>query len=305
MEIRAGRLAERLDAVGAGAEPEPLEQWMEELYRRVSDNQTMGSVVDELRSTLGEAEKALDQFFRSPQDTAVLATVPGHLAQMRGVLSVLGLDQASLAVVRMRDMVERLLINEVPESDRQGVFEKLGNSLGALGFLIDMLSYQRTMARKLFVYDEELGELRILTGKTRPRASDALEESNVPSWRSGRPFTCLTWCRVFLCRSRSASRPISVRCLRCRTCPQRPPLSPLAPVEADSLAPDISFDLPAVRGQRCPRPCYLAVAAPAPAPAQVPEVEDELLEVFLEEAREVVGQWAGCDRGAARTIRAT
>ncbi len=176
MQIRAARLAERLDAVSAGAEPEPLEQWMEELYRRVSDNQTMGSVVDELRSTLGEAEKALDQFFRNPQDTAVLASVPGHLAQMRGVLSVLGLDQASLAVVRMRDMVERLLINEVPEEERQGVFEKLGNSLGALGFMIDMLSYQRTMARKLFVYDEELGELRILMGKTRSRASDALEE---------------------------------------------------------------------------------------------------------------------------------
>lgn len=63
---------------------------MEELYRRVSDNQTMGSVVDELRVTLGEAEKAMDQFFRNPKDTAVLATVPGHLAQMRGVLSVLG-----------------------------------------------------------------------------------------------------------------------------------------------------------------------------------------------------------------------
>jgi len=45
MEARASRLAERLDAVTAGAEPEPLEQWMEELYRRVSDNQTMGSVV--------------------------------------------------------------------------------------------------------------------------------------------------------------------------------------------------------------------------------------------------------------------
>ena len=86
MEVRAARLAERLDAVGAGAEPEPLEQWMEELYRRVSDNQTMGSVVDELRITLGEAEKAMDQFFRQTSDTKLLAAVPGHLAQMRGVL---------------------------------------------------------------------------------------------------------------------------------------------------------------------------------------------------------------------------
>lgn len=35
VEQRALRLAQRLDSVVAGAEPEPLEQWMEELYRRV------------------------------------------------------------------------------------------------------------------------------------------------------------------------------------------------------------------------------------------------------------------------------
>jgi chemosensory pili system protein ChpA (sensor histidine kinase/response regulator) len=34
--------------------------------------------------------------------------------------------------------------------------KKLGNSLGAMGFLIDMLSYQRALAKKLFVYDEEV-----------------------------------------------------------------------------------------------------------------------------------------------------
>jgi chemosensory pili system protein ChpA (sensor histidine kinase/response regulator) len=51
MAERAARLADRLDGVAAGGEPQPLEQWMEELYRRVSDHQTMGSVVDELRAT--------------------------------------------------------------------------------------------------------------------------------------------------------------------------------------------------------------------------------------------------------------
>ena len=34
----------------------PLEPWMEELYRRVSDRQTMGSVVGELRGTLATAD---------------------------------------------------------------------------------------------------------------------------------------------------------------------------------------------------------------------------------------------------------
>ncbi|WP_422843850.1 Hpt domain-containing protein [Acidovorax sp. M2(2025)] len=287
MEARASRLAERLDAVRAGAEPEPLEPWMEELYRRVSDNQTMGSVVDELRATLAEAEKAMDQFFRNPQDTAVLATVPGHLAQMRGVLSVLGLDQASLAVVRMRDTVERLLINEVPEADRQGVFEKLGNSLGALGFLIDMLSYQRTMARKLFVYDEELGELRILMGKTRRRASDAAEDTPPPlEERAAIPVPdVLPRFPV----QEPASAPTDFGSLPfLADIPPAPASTPVEPVAAGALAPDFSFDL------ELPAPAAEVVPAPAPAPvapvaAQEPEVEDELLDVFLEEAREVVG----------------
>jgi chemosensory pili system protein ChpA (sensor histidine kinase/response regulator) len=47
---RVQRLAQRIDDVRAGAEAQPLEPWMEELYRRVSDRQTMGSVVQELRA---------------------------------------------------------------------------------------------------------------------------------------------------------------------------------------------------------------------------------------------------------------
>ena len=92
MAERSARLAQRLVHVTSGGEPEPLESWMEELYRRVSDRQTMGSVVDELRTTLGEVEKSLDQFFRNPQDKAPLREVPSQLAQMRGVFSVLGLE---------------------------------------------------------------------------------------------------------------------------------------------------------------------------------------------------------------------
>ncbi|MDD2178087.1 Hpt domain-containing protein [Acidovorax sp. D2M1] len=285
MEARASRLAERLDAVTAGAEPEPLEQWMEELYRRVSDNQTMGSVVDELRVTLGEAEKAMDQFFRNPTDTGVLATVPGHLAQMRGVLSVLGLDQASLAVVRMRDTVERLLINEVPEEERQSVFEKLGNSLGALGFLIDMLSYQRTMARKLFVYDEDLGELRILMGKTRARASDAVEEA--PAKLEERSATLVPDVIPRFPVQEPVSEPTDFAPF-----PDFEP-APAADsgVAAQSmgLAPDISFDVPAPAvAMATPASAEASLPVSAVVPAVVPDVEDELLEVFLEEAREVV-----------------
>ena len=278
MTDRAARLAERLDNVTAGGDSAPLEPWMEELYRRVSDHQTMGSVVDELRSTLGEAEKAMDQYFRSPDDLSTLAPVPGRLAQMRGVLSVLGLDQASLAVLRMRDTVERLLINEVPEAERQQVFEKLGSSLGALGFLIDMLSYQRTMARKLFVYDEELGELRILMGRTRGRASDAPEELVAKVEERG-PVVA----PEIVPRVEPAPKVVQES------------LGELAPTLEEALdLPSSALasleETPAAEEAAAPAPA--SVAAPATVPASAiasdQDDEDELLDIFLEEAREVV-----------------
>ena len=179
MATRCARLAQRLDRVISGAQPEPLEPWMEELYRRVSDRQTMGSVVDELRNTLAQVETSLDQFFRDPQDRTPLLDVPGRLAQMRGVFSVLGLDQASTAARRMRDNVEQFLVDQVQDG-ATGVFEKLGNSLGAMGFLVDMLSYQRALAKQLFIYDEHTGEFRPLMGREKAQALGSVPAEPAP-----------------------------------------------------------------------------------------------------------------------------
>ena len=116
---------------------------MEELYRRVSDRQTMGSVVQELRTSLCEVEKPIDQFFRNPTERAAARHVPAQLSPMRGVLSVLGLAQASQAVLRMRDEVDGWSRpRSSPSAAAAGVFDRLADNLGALGFLIDMLSVQ-------------------------------------------------------------------------------------------------------------------------------------------------------------------
>ena len=219
MRERADRLAQRLDHVLTDQAPEPLESWVEELYRKVSDNQTMGSVVDELRSTLADVEKHLDQHFRHPDDVTMLGAVTGSMSQMRGVLSVLGLDQAASATQYFRSVVEQLAAGQVADADRPVVFEKLGSSLGALGFLLDMLGYQRTLARKLFVFDAAAGELRVVMGtqKGGGTAHAAIPPANLAV-----------------------------------------PATPAVP---------------------------LALAAPAPA---AEEVDDELLEIFLEEAQTVV-----------------
>ena len=168
LQDRSQALAERLNRVVAGAPSQPLEAWMEQLYRRVSDRQTLGSVVGELKVALGEAEKSLDQFFRAPQEKGGLHVAVSQLAQMRGVLSVLGLDQAVQTVTRMRAQVEEILDTEVDEARAReaGTFLHLGNNLSALSFLVDMLSYQPTLAKKLFTFDDALGELVPLMGRT-------------------------------------------------------------------------------------------------------------------------------------------
>ena len=175
---RIQRLAERIDAVRDGRDPGTLELWMEELYRRVSDRQTMGSVVQELRASLSDIENHIDQYFRDPAQRELLIPVPAKLSAMRGVLSVLGLDQAAHAVLRMRDDVDALANTEVDpqRAIAAGTFDRLADNLGALSFLIDMVSVQPQMAKSLFRFDPDSGNLSAVMARAdRPTGFDELD----------------------------------------------------------------------------------------------------------------------------------
>lgn len=289
---RSARLAERLTRVLGGNPPEPLEHWVEELYRRVSDKQTMGSVVGELRGTLSELEKVLDQFFRDPGDRTPLRGAPGFLAQMRGVISVLGLDQASQAIMHMRDTVESIVAGMISDEEARakGVYDKLGNNLGALGFLIDMLNYQPSLAKKLFVYDDARGELRPLMGRAveedpAPEAPLAQEVHDVvaeagesglgelgPKLDKLAAHAVLADNTGMASAAREASAAVSAKDDQAAT------------AALQHLAATV----------KAPAPAPVPAPAPAPMTASAPVVieqddgDQELREIFLEEAREVV-----------------
>ncbi|SCK38771.1 chemosensory pili system protein ChpA (sensor histidine kinase/response regulator) [Variovorax sp. HW608] len=270
LTARTVQLAGRIDRARDGGRSEPLEPWMEELYRRVSDRQTMGTVVGELRSHLGELEKSLDQFFRRPTEKSLLRNVPSQLLQMRGVFSVLGLDQAAQTVQRMRENVDQLLTEESP-ADEIRAFDSLGNNLGALGFLIDMLSYQPALAKRLFVFDADIGELKPLMGR---QAGDASSEAAAPA--------------AFA----AASGPVAVT---------------EAVMSVEQVDAQIAAKLAALAtpGARKPAPSPIEefsqaatswtskITGPAPLEAlpdtEVTELEeDDLQNIFLDEAREVL-----------------
>ncbi|MDH0867168.1 Hpt domain-containing protein [Mitsuaria sp. GD03876] len=174
---RVKSLARRIESVGHGDAPLALEHWMEELYRRVADRQTLGSVVHELRASLSEVERQCDEYFRDPAKRDLLIPVPGQLQAMRGVFSVLGLSQAAQATLRMRDQVDELANTEVDPSlaGPRAQFDRLAHNLGALGFLIDMLSVQPQLAKRMFRFEEDTGLLQSLVGRESEQRAHAQE----------------------------------------------------------------------------------------------------------------------------------
>jgi chemosensory pili system protein ChpA (sensor histidine kinase/response regulator) len=287
---RTQALAVRLGSVLSGEPAQPLEHWMEQLYRRVSDRQTMGSVVGELKASLTEAEKSLDQFFRTPAEKAGLHVAVSQLGQMRGVLSVLGLDQAVQTVARMRTVVDQILDTEVDEAMAReaGTFQQLGNNLSALSFLVDMLNYQPALAKKLFVFDEEKGELLPLMGRNlaepaaqQParedaQAIDAGVQRVVESVQDGLNLADLSQELDSLASQASLA--------------EQPEVARAAREAAQAVVHDdpksgaqalVDLSLASAQTSKAP------VAQPMPQ-ALDDDGDDDLLDIFLEEAREVV-----------------
>lgn len=283
---RTGRLAQRLQQVLGGQPPEPLEPWMEALYRRVSDRHTLGSVVGELRVSMDELERGLDQYFRQPQERQALAKVPAQLGQIRGVLSVLGLDEASQAVLHMREVVENLLASPPEATTLKGVFDQLGNNLGALGFLIDMLNYQPALARKLFVFDPATGVLSPIMGRTAEPGGEPTEVPLVDLARAAAAAVAETAPAELTERLDSIATLASLA--------DQPALAAAARQAADALAEPEQPAFNAAMDQLATQAALSAQPVePAPAAPATNFAEDDLLGIFLDEAREVLATGTG------------
>ncbi len=290
---RLTQLAERLDAVRTHQAAPALEPWMEELYRSFSDRQTMGTVIGELRTTLSETEQHLDQFFRQPANKDVLNPVPGLLGQMKGVLSVLGLDQAAIAVSRMRETVESLLASDQDvEGADTAVFEKLGTNAGALGFLIDMMGYQPVLARRLFVFDAESGELRHLSGRERAVVPHAVPASalDLELDLSDADDPVSDFDRLSAVPAEALPGELDQLAAKAAL-DEKPALAQAAARAADIARRQDADQLPGALESLSVVAGVPPAAAPVAAPStSAPEGDDDddLLDIFLEEAREVV-----------------
>ncbi|HRP28165.1 MAG TPA: Hpt domain-containing protein, partial [Burkholderiaceae bacterium] len=298
---RVGKLAQRIAAVRAGEPPQALDAWMEELYRRVSERQTLGSVVHEMRAALSESEKLIDQYFRNPTEREVLTPVPAQLQAMRGVLSVLGLDHASQAALRMRDDIDMLLQTEVDpqRTSVAGIFDRLAGNLGALGFLIDMFSVQPQMAKSLFRFDAGSATLVSVMGQHKPAVGTTAAASAAPHLIEQAQTLAFSAARADV-ELIDVTRDLE-RLSREARAAEQPEL--VAAVDTAQAALDAASDEAEIAAARASLSEALVefvhtatdaaglepLAPPAPA-GETGDLDgdDEMREIFLEEAREVL-----------------
>ena len=162
--VRTDLLAQRLAAALNGIQVAPLTGWMESLYARISDRDSLGQVVTESRCAMGEVERALDDFFRHPQKTEQARASIAKLETIASILMMLNCEEAGAAVSAMTRQVQQL----VEASEQTGAIDdaqsrtnvlRLGNSLGALAFMFDMIGYQPDRARTQFHFDAANQEL--------------------------------------------------------------------------------------------------------------------------------------------------
>ena len=111
----------------------------DEMSRRAQERLFMGQVAREILASLTEVEQQLDAYFRNPAKAAELAALAAPLKQVEGALNMLGQDAAVSLVRRCAQQIARMA--QPDHVAAEGEFEALAHQLSGLGFFVDKLQY--------------------------------------------------------------------------------------------------------------------------------------------------------------------
>ena len=153
-----GRALQVIDRLAKARNGQALPQagpWMSELARRAQDRLTMGTVVAETQATLRDIEQRLDRFFRNPLERTDLPATTAMFDQVCGVLSLLGYDEPVAALRNVQASIARFSDATVaPEPD---AFGRIAQNLGAIGFFVESVGQDADRPRGMFRYDPATG----------------------------------------------------------------------------------------------------------------------------------------------------
>lgn len=133
-------LIDRLSRARLGESLPPMQiPLFDEMSRRAQERLFMGQVAREILVSLTEVEQQLDAYFRNPSRAPELAGLAAPLKQIEGALNMLGQDGAAALVRRCAQQIAQMAQPDHLAAD--GEFEALAHQLSGLGFFVDKLQY--------------------------------------------------------------------------------------------------------------------------------------------------------------------
>ena len=310
-EQRADAMIERIARAARGEELPDAADWIAELARRAHQRSSMDTVVAEMATILREAELRLDRFFRNPAQRGELSELDSMLEQVGGVLGVLGYEDPAAALRNVRESVRKFADPATPPHAEE--FPRVAQNLGAVGFFVDTLAQQPTKPRGMFHFDARTGVFSADMGFAPP--TPKLDEGPIepaPEHAAAAPTAP---------ESENVERSIERLTATAIEAADKLVVNPNDAAAAKQLAPvlaqllndaDLTDDaalrkrateakgyleqirkgggsVPAKALQALLRPTVAAIPAPtAPMPASASAADDELHQIFIEEADEVL-----------------
>jgi chemosensory pili system protein ChpA (sensor histidine kinase/response regulator) len=247
---------------------------LDEMTRRAQEKLLIAQVVREIQSSLGQIEQALDTFFREPEQTDQLAACHKPLKQIGGALAMLGQMEAVTALRATEQKIARF--SATGYQPNQADFESVARQLSALGFFVETLQSGKVsypdFVRSLAVRPSKVEAAQAAAGSAEVRPATPVPPAATPA-----PEPVV---------SAEPSPVVAVPASAPEQRAEAPAEAPAAAVATPAEAPAAAVSAPTASEAPATPPS----APPAPAASSsAPEVDAELLEIFLEEANEVLG----------------
>jgi chemosensory pili system protein ChpA (sensor histidine kinase/response regulator) len=137
----------RLDAARAGRAAAAGAPALDEMSKRAQERMLLAQVGREIQANLRHMEQVLDAFFRDNSKRAELSSLAKDSQQIRGALSMLGLDSAQRLLAACQQQIESYIASDTPVDNDD--LEMLAESLSGLGFYIEAVEQQRPDRERL------------------------------------------------------------------------------------------------------------------------------------------------------------
>jgi chemosensory pili system protein ChpA (sensor histidine kinase/response regulator) len=130
----------RLNAVLRGEAVQSLQApQLDEMSRRAQERLLMSHVAREVQTNLAQIEQTLDAFFRDPSRNAELAALSKPMKQVEGALAMLGETRAVSVLRECEATVAAFAGSDSPPTQQD--FEAVASKLSAIGFFVEQLQH--------------------------------------------------------------------------------------------------------------------------------------------------------------------